>query len=139
MEAPNFVANGNITMCRFVKVDTSGNQKVLQAGSNVDVVGIAQNFSDYAPIPSVATQYAAVAGEVIKVAGDGEQALLEIGSGGCTAGDYLVSDTNGKGVSAATTGPTAQFVGAQTFVTANAGDIIRVIVKRIPKYYPALS
>ena len=134
----SILAGGNIYPSRFIKISTSADNTALQAGSNEDVIGISTEATKDAPL-SGASAYAGVDTYQMHYYPNGTECLLEIGSGGVTRGDYLKSDTNGKGVSAATTGPTAQFIGAQALESAAAGDFARVMVMRIPKYYPALS
>jgi hypothetical protein len=131
-------AGGDVNPSRFVKLSTAADNTVLQAGSNEDVFGISSEAAQDAPLPGAST-LAAAADDPLMIHPDGSVCLLEIGSGGCTRGDYLKSDTNGKGVAAATTGPTAQFIGARALESASAGEFARVQVKTIPKYYPALS
>ncbi len=121
---PAFMANGDISVCRFVKQDTTADHKVLQAGAGEAVIGISQEGSSQAPIPEVSTQYAAQAGQAIKVYGVGERCKLEIGSGGCTAGDKLKPDSNGKGV-AITAGDA---YGAVALTTCAAGELAEVVV-----------
>lgn len=101
--SPNFIAGGAIAPCRFVSMTATGatpaDRTVFQAtagagteGDGVD--GISQEgtrrFDD-------ATN-AAIAADPICVHGPGDQCLLELGSGGCTAGALLKSDANGKGI-----------------------------------------
>jgi hypothetical protein len=132
-------AGGNINPSRFVKISTAANETVLQAGTNEDMFGISQPGVDQPPGVTGSDGLAARAGENLLVYGPGSTALLEIGSGGCNPADYLKSDTDGKGVTAATSGPTAQFVGAIALETGSSGDKIRVYVVKLPKFYPALS
>ena len=139
MEAPNFIANGNISVSVFVKQDTSLDNGVIQASTNNAIIGVSQESSNYPPLPSVGTVYAAQAGQNVKVYGHEQQCLLLIGSGGCTAGDRLKSDSSGAGVTIASSGPTAQNVGAIALSTANAGEYARVLVFKQDNYYPALS
>lgn len=128
-QTPNFLAGGDIRVMRFVKQDTSADNQVLEADTNERVIGISQEGGREAPLPSVTTNYAAQSGEPIHVYGPGEQCLLTLGSGGCAAGDRLKSDTDGNGVSIATTGVTKQFAGARALSAGNAGEAIRVLVE----------
>jgi hypothetical protein len=136
---PSFKAGGAINPSRFVKISTVANMTVLQASTNDDVFGVSQLGVDQPPGVTGSDGQAARAGENVKVFGPGSICGLFIGSGGCTAGDYLKSDSAGAGVTAATSGPTAQFVGAIALETANQNDIAHVYVVKLPKFYPALS
>lgn len=138
METPSFIARGNITMSRFVKLDTATDNGVLQAGTNERVFGIASEAGRESPIPALSTMYAAQDGDNLHVYGPGQNCLLELGDT-VAAGDLLKSDTDGKGVPAATSGATAQEVGALALQAGAAGAKIRVRVSPIPKFYPALS
>lgn len=109
MPTPNYVAGGNILPSRFVKVSTAADNTVLQstdgAGSAGDrVCGVSQEGGREPPLPSVTTMYAGQAGDNILVYGNTQTCLLTIGSGGCTRGDRLKSDANGKGITASTAG-----------------------------------
>jgi hypothetical protein len=136
------VSSGNITRARFVKVYASANNQCAQAGDNERTLGISQIGGREAPIPSVTQDppYAAIAGENVKVHtmnSEREDVVLEIGSGGCTAGDQLKSDTNGKGVVSASTGTTVQWIGAIALETASAGELCKVALVNYA-YRPAL-
>jgi hypothetical protein len=134
-----FKAGGNIGPSCFVKISTAANETVLLASTNEDVFGVSQEGLHNPPGLAGADAYAAVAGENIKIYGPGSTCMLTIGSGGCSPGDYLKSDSSGFGVAAATTGATAQSVGAIALETGSSGDKIRVYVVKLPKYYPALA
>ena len=126
------VASGNITRARFVKIYTSANNQCAQAGANEKAIGIAQIGGREAPIPSVTQDppYAAIAGENVKVHtmnSEREDVVLEIGSGGCTAGDELKSDNNGCGVAIASGTTTGQRVCAIALETASAGELCKVL------------
>lgn len=119
------VANGNIAPCRFVKLDSStAGGKVLQAGDGDKVFGISQPESRMPPYSGLDDGYCAIAGENLKVYTVADKEVyLEIGSGGCSAGDSLKSDTNGAGV--ATTTDNTQ-VGAIAKQSGNSGDLVPV-------------
>jgi hypothetical protein len=128
-----FRANGTIRVGRFVKIDTSDNNSVLEADANERVLGISQMGSRVAPIPEVTTDppNAAIAGESVMVAYPGDpntsDCLLLIGTGDCTAGDYLKSDADGKGVVIDETATNKEEVGALALESATAGEYARVI------------
>lgn len=133
---PSYVAEGDIRPSRFVKIG-SGDFSVLEADANEAVLGIAMEGTKTAPIPS-ASANAAEDGDHLHVYGPGEECLLELGSGGITAGAYLKSDADGKGVAAATTGATQQNRGARALEGGAEGDKVRVVV-HIETNYPALA
>lgn len=137
MPSPNYVATGNISPSRFVKVDTTVDNGVAQAAANDVIAGIASEAGREPPLPSVTTMYAAQSGDNLVVYGHGDTCLLELG-GTVAAGDRLKSDVNGKGVSIATTGNTSQEVGAIALTAGASGEKIRVQVLRQTKVYPAL-
>jgi len=137
-ENPNFTAGGDIYPSRFVKLSASYDNTVTQAGTNEQPIGISSDATRDAPLDG-ASGLAAADTNALQVNLPGSVCLLEVGSGGLTRGDYVKSDTNGKGVTAATTGATAQFVGALALESASAGELARVLVLFIPKFYPALS
>lgn len=138
MPSPNYIANGNIAPSRFVKTDSSVDNRVLQCGTNERPSGISQEGGREAPLPAVSTMYAGKAGDPLLVYGEGDTCLLELG-GDVAAGDYLKSDTDGKGVAVASSGATAQEVGARALTSGASGNKIRVQVLLRPKFYPALA
>ena len=121
---PAFVASGNISPARFVKI--SGEFSVAQAGAGEDVIGVAQEGS-LAP-PGIAealggsqTYYAATSGKTLKVFGLGDVCVVTAGTGGCTAGSKVKSDADGKAVNVGTTAGTFN-VGGIALQTVNAGE-----------------
>jgi hypothetical protein len=135
-----FMANGNILPSTFVKIDTTANNAVLQAGSNVRTIGIAQEGTKYPPSSDQSNVYAAEQYDNIEVYADGtDECLLKLGAGGAYPGALLISDASGYGIIAATSGPTAQEVGAVALQAGIASSLIRVKVFLQAKVYPALS
>ncbi len=128
MQAPNFIANGNISVSTFVKIDTTqAMPSVIQAAVNTDLlIGVSKESTDSTPIPQQGTQYAAQAGENCHVYQVGQSCLLAIGSGGCTSGDMLTSDGSGNGVTTAS--GAGKRVGAIAMMTALSGSLARVRV-----------
>lgn len=124
-------ANGTILVSRFVKIDTTDNNALLQCGAGEAAFGIAQTGGRTAPIPSVTADpvQAAIAGENIGIHTDGDFALLAIGTGGCTAGAYLKSDSTGRGVALSATAGTRENYGAIALETAAVGELAKVQVK----------
>lgn len=102
---PAFVASGNISPARFVKI--SGEFSVAQctdgtASAGDAVIGVSQEGS-LAP-PGIAealggsqTYYAATSGKTLKVFGLGDVCVVEAGAS-ITAGNLVKSDANGKAV-----------------------------------------
>ena len=127
-QAKNMMAGGTIIRSRFVRMDSSDNNVVIASGANTKVVGISQESSRVAPIPEVTTDppNAAIVGEVVKVYGLGQTCLLEIGSGGCLAGDWLKSGSGGVGI--ALTDDDNGRVGALALSAANSGELATVQV-----------
>lgn len=137
-QAPLLRAGGNIATHSFVKLSTSANSTALQAGDNEFVIGIAQVGPKEPPGLSGASTNAAESGDNVQIFGLGDICLLRAGSGGWTAGDLLKSDSNGDGVTAATTGTTVQNVGAVALETVSAGELGLVQIQII-KHRPALA
>lgn len=119
------VANGNIAPCRFVNLDSStAGGKVLEADADEKIFGISQPESRMPPYTGLDDGYCAIAGENLKVyTFPDKEVYLEIGSGGCSAGDSLKSDADGKGV--VTTTDNDQ-VGAVAKQSGSAGDLVPV-------------
>lgn len=122
-----FTASGTIIVSRFVK--SSGSATVAaNTTAGGKVVGISQDSGHSPPLPSLTADpvEAAKSGMTLNVHCHFEGnnfPCVEIGSGGCTAGDYLVSDNTGKAVVAATAGHT---VAAIAMETASAGEKAKV-------------
>lgn len=132
------VARGAIAPFRFVKLDTSTENGCLQATDNSDIIGVAQGGTNKPEVSGlVSAQYAAEAGQPLRVSGVGSIAMLEVG-GTVTPGQYLKSDSQGRGVPVATTGTTIQNYGAIALQGGSSGSIIRVQVI-IGKVRPALT
>lgn len=135
-----FMANGNIKPSRFVKVDTTINNGALQASTNEAVIGISQEGTKYPPASDQSNVYAAEQYDNVEVYADGtDECLLCLGTGGAYAGALLKADSDGCGVIAATTGATAQNIGAIAMQSGLATEFIRVKVYKQDKYYPALA
>jgi hypothetical protein len=131
-------AGGDIRPARFVKLSTAADNTVLEADANEVTFGISSEATQDAPLPG-ASALAAAADDPLAIHPIGSVCLLEIGTGGVTRGAYIKSDADGKGVLAATTGATAQSVGAVALESASENEFCRVLVLHLPKFYPALS
>lgn len=121
------VAYNQIPPSRFVKNFTTQVNGVLIADANAAVEGISQQAARTAPIPGAST-LAADTGESLSVYTAGCECQLEAGAV-IVAGDYLKSDSVGRGVPSLTTGTVLQNVGAVARqAAAGAGELIRVEV-----------
>lgn len=128
--APELIAGGDIRPFRFVKIDTSqgGDHTGLEADANDELIGVCGGDTNYAPLSGlITTNYHAQEGQPIKLHGDGEETLLELGDT-VTQGDKLKSDADGRGVPIATTGTTLQHYGAIALESGAADQRIRVQV-----------
>jgi hypothetical protein len=133
----SFQASANIAPSRFVKV--SGNKQVAHAGNNGEIIGVAQEGSNRAPLQDmVSTVYAAETGQSVAVYGPGEMCLVEAG-GTVSAGQLLKSDADGRAVAIATTGTTVQNYGAIALEGGASGEKILCLVVPLGKVRPALS
>lgn len=138
-----FTAGGTIRVSRFVNLDSSDNNVVLEADANETIIGISQEGGRAAPVPLNTTDpvEAAQDGEQLNVhlpGGARKDISLCIGSGGCNAGDRLKSDGDGKGVPIATTGTTIQNYGAIALAAASENELCPVEIV-IGSERPALA
>ena len=121
------MANGTIQPNRFVKLDsgTPSAYKVLQCTANSSVpYGISQDGSLDPPGVNGSATDAARAGTELQIYVMNDICLLQVGSGGWTEGDFLMSDASGQGVTQTSTNP----IGAIALATQSAGDFGRVRV-----------
>lgn len=133
MAAPNYTADGDINPCRFVKMDGAASTyfRVLECAAVTDTpIGISQEGSREAPGLSGASALAAAAGDTLQVHGLGDECLLELGTGGASAGDLLGPDADGKGIALtpADGGGAEKYIGAIALQPGSAGEKIRVQV-----------
>lgn len=123
-------ANGSISTCRFIKIDTSGDFLAIQAtdgsSSHGDIgIGISTDAAQAAPFGTNDT-HAALAGDQFEWHGIGATGvLLKIGSGGVTRGDLLKSDASGQGITSSTTGDNVLAIAEES---AAAGEFGRVTI-----------
>lgn len=129
--APGFLASGNINPSVFVKLDTTKNFHVAQCAAATDrIVGVAQDGTYLAPGIAGSDGFAAHDGQELTVFGEGEQCLIKVGASAVTEGDYLTSDTNGDAKTVAfTSGAGNIWHGAVALESANAGELVRAVVK----------
>jgi hypothetical protein len=97
---PNYVAGEDLYPKRFVKRATDEGNAVLMADDGTAAcVGVTQNGTREAPIPSVTTAYAALDGEPVRVHGLGDTCEVEAGEA-LTDGCELMAGTNGVAMKA---------------------------------------
>lgn len=124
------VANGNIVPSRFISADTTTDNRLVQTGANGKIVGVAGQGTRNTPYQSGAANLndgnIAIAGENFPWYGPTDTCWLEVG-GVVTAGDYLESDSQGRGVTSSVDG---HFYGAiaQQSAPLGAGTLIKVVV-----------
>jgi len=92
---PNYVAGEDLYPKRFVTRATDEGNAVLHADdATAPVVGVTHNGTREAPIPSVATAYAALDGEPVRVHGMGDTCEVETGEA-LTDGCEVMAGTAG--------------------------------------------
>lgn len=120
-------ANGTVYPSRFVSIDASDNNSVLQSASGQRPFAISSEGGREAPIPSLTAVYAAIEGDNLQVYGLGQTCLLELGAA-CLAGHRLKPDSNGKGIPLLGTPAAIENYGAEAMEAGNAGDFVKVLV-----------
>lgn len=118
------IANGNIAPSRFLKQDTTVDNKCLQAGAGNKLIGVSQRGTRNTPYSTLEDGFCAIAGEDLQIYGPEETCLLELG-GTVAAGDRLKADANGKGVTAAS----GDEYGAIAGQAGTSGKLIEVVVE----------
>jgi hypothetical protein len=125
MASHSKVASGNILPATFVKLTTTADGKVTQAGAGERIYGISQPGTRSAPFEGLDSDNAAVAGDNVMIFGIGQRCMLRLG-GTVTRGDYLKSDGSGYGVTASTD---ADDYGAIAEMSGVSGQLIEVLVQ----------
>ena len=126
------VANGNISPCRFVKLDATAEGRVLQAGAGESAYGISQAQNHNIALSGAGfTQtddgFAAIAGEMLNIWGPGDpNVMLECGAT-VTVGDALKSDASGRGI---TGSADKDIIGAIALASGTVGKFILVEFRR---------
>lgn len=116
------LANGNVSPCRFVKLD-SDQGRVVTCGAGENMYGISSPHTRRLALSGWDDGFAAVAGENLNIIGPGDdEGLLELG-GTVTHGQYIKSDADGKGVAATSD---KDKVGAQCLQAGVSGDLVKV-------------
>lgn len=120
---PSIEAAGNINPSRFITLSTTENHRAVESNSgDTKVIGISQEGTKEWPHTG-ASAYAATDGDSFHYYPYGAEALLKIGSGGVSAGDFVKPDNDGQGVTASS--GTALAIALEA---ASAAEFARVIV-----------
>lgn len=138
MASPANIASGTIVTSRFVTI--SGSNTVAQCGANGRIYGVSQEGGRVAPTPDVTADppQAAVSGEQLTVHHvPGTIVMVEVGTGGVTAGGLVESDSNGKAVTAGTTAATVREVGGIALATVAAGGKCPIELRQHSRTNPA--
>lgn len=120
-------ANGNIYPSRFVKLDTSVNNAVIQAGAGDLTFGVSQEGFRDAPIPLNTTGYAAQAGDTMKVFTVGQTCRLLLAATVSTE-RRLKSDADGKGTPVVGGADSMENWGAHAIEAGSSGELVEVLV-----------
>lgn len=122
-------AGGNILPSRFLTVDPTANNQVVQATGNQFLIGVAQVGPRNAPGLADAisgqsiTDYAAVSGDQLQIFTAGDYAPVQYG-GSVTAGDRLKSNGSGQAVTATS----GTWYGGIALYSGSTGAILDVLL-----------
>lgn len=120
-------ANGDIYPRRFVKLDTSVNNAVIQAGAGDLCFGISQAGTQDAPIPLNTSLLAASQYNDIQVFTPMQTCLLTLGAS-VTTERRLKSDSNGKGTPVVGGASSMENWGAVALEVGSSGEDVMVMV-----------
>ncbi len=126
-----YQASGNINPARFVAQMPGSDFQVIQSTASTRPVGISHNGTQEAPGTDADAGFAATNGRLLRVYNTGEEGYLELG-GVVSAGDFLVSDSVGRGVTASLTSTSNQTLGAFALQSGFIGHKVRVQVRQLP-------
>jgi len=116
---PELVASGNISPFRFVKI--SGAFQGAQCAAEGDYpVGVSDG-SIFLPTIMNASNLHASSGRTITLQ-PSNTVQIELGTGGCTAGQYLESDADGKAVAASGAAAVSAYIALES---GSVGEIVR--------------
>lgn len=120
----SLLPGGNISPSRFVKTGTTQGTAVQCSAVTDHIYGISQPGTRNYPLTGLDDGYAGISGDgAINIFGPGDDACpLAIG-GTVAYGDYLTTDSNGRGVTSTTN---KDNVGAVAMQAGVSGDIIKV-------------
>lgn len=110
----SYSAGAAVAASRFVKHGAADGAAIQATDASVAILGVSE-------------QLGAASGQPVDVVKVG-LAYLELGAGGCTRGNVLIPDANGKGIAATVVAGTEQHAGAIAEISGSAGDIIPVQV-----------
>lgn len=133
---PGFTASEDIRPMRFVTLDADSgkNFQVEECDADQYVLGISHDSGRRAPGVDSTSTLAAKDGDPLSVFMPGSVANLVIGTGGCTAGDLLVSGADGEGLAVAD--PAAEdffYVGAIALETRLDTQVALVLIQ--PQFF----
>jgi hypothetical protein len=111
---------------------TTQSQVKACTASTSRILGVCQEGTEAAPTDGASTKAASNTNPEIRIFLDGETCMLTLG-GTVVIGDWLTSDANGNGISAALSGANtdtaAKFYGAVALRSGNATEKIEVLVR----------
>lgn len=122
-----FVAGGAIAPSRFVQLSSANDYTVVQPSvANSECLGISQVGTKNPPGTTGASTNAATAdNDPIQVFVPGDVAIIELGTGGAVRGQWLTTDTVGRGVGTSTVG---HWCSAKALQSGAIGEFIEVLV-----------
>lgn len=120
---PSFLFGGDCEVSRFVKLSNAADHTVVRCGAGEAAIGVSFEGSKDAPIPGV-TPLAASSGMSTRVYQIGESCELTAG-GVVAAGDYLKSDSTGRGVAASSND---KYYAIARAAASAAGQAIKVTI-----------
>lgn len=119
------IAGGNIAPSRFCTPSTAADNTALQSSVNTQkIMGVSQRGTRNTPYSTLDDGFCAIAGESFQLYGEGETCMIEAGAA-VTAGDRLMSDGSGKGITA-TSGK--EFGAIATQAATASGKLIEVFI-----------
>lgn len=126
MPSANFgwVANGNLTPSRFVKIDVTVDGKVVVAVVGDLPIGVTQQGTRRPPYAGLNDGFCAIAGEQVRVYQVGEVCGVEAGAA-VTRGDRIAPDASGRAITA---GAAVKSGGIALESASGAGVIIDMVV-----------
>ena len=120
----SLLPGGNISPSRFVKTGTTQGTAVQCSAVTDHIFGISQAATRNYPWSVTDDGYAGIAGDgAINIYGPGDDSCLLAIGGTVSYGDYLTTDSNGRGVTSTTN---KDNVGAQAMQAGVSGDLIKV-------------
>lgn len=129
---PNFVANGNVSPCRFITpvVSSTGGGKAVQASAATQLlIGVSYEETRYPPGSPADDGYMAIATENLPYHGPGQICNLQLGDDTVVSAHMvLTADAEGKGTLLDTTLDTKSYAGAIALQPGVDNDKIMVWV-----------